>query len=233
MNIYQTITDRILKQLESGVVPWRKTWTTGLPKSLTTAKEYRGINIVILGMAEYTSRYWVTYRQAQHLGGQVRKGERSTPVIYWKWRTPAYCPGLDRVLLPHLSQFEDAHAYYYALYHELVHSTGHPRRLKRFEATGTDGFSAYSFEELVAEFGAAFLAAFAGIQTPDTDAQNASYIAGWAEAIRNDNRLILLAASAAQRAADYIRGKLPAGGLNPVESGQDVEPEPAPLAVAS
>jgi antirestriction protein ArdC len=85
----------------------------------------------------------------------------------------------------------------------------------------------------VAEFGAAFLAAFASIRTPDTDAQNASYIAGWAKAIRDDNRLILLAASAAQRAADYIRGKLPAGGLNPVESSQDAKPEPAPLAVAS
>ena len=85
----------------------------------------------------------------------------------------------------------------------------------------------------MAEFGAASLAAFAGIQTPDTDAQNASYIAGWAKAIQDDNRLILLAASAAQRAADFIRGKLPTGGLTPVESSQDAEPEPAPLAVAS
>jgi antirestriction protein ArdC len=62
MNIYQTVTDRILKQLESGVVPWRKNWTTGLPKSFSTGREYRGINVLILGTAEYTSRYWVTYR---------------------------------------------------------------------------------------------------------------------------------------------------------------------------
>jgi antirestriction protein ArdC len=305
MNIYQTVTDRILRQLESGVVPWRKNWTTGLPKSLSTGREYRGINVVILGTAEYTSRYWVTYRQALQLGGHVRKGERATPVIYWKWRTPeemekrrrasgkdsvapcvpfvsavfnldqvdgiegpeddvpnrqtqplqvaadmfdvmpdkpeivhgagrnpAYCPTLDRILLPHLSQFDDAHAYYQALFHEAVHSTGHPRRLNRFEATGTGGFAAYSFEELVAEFGAAFLTAFAGIRTSDTEAQNASYIAGWAEAIRNDNRLILLAASAAQRAADYIRGK-PIAEPNPVESDPAAEPARPTLAIAS
>lgn len=41
MTIYETITNRILNQLEAGVVPWHKNWTSGLPKSLTTAKEYR------------------------------------------------------------------------------------------------------------------------------------------------------------------------------------------------
>ena len=88
MNLYTTITDRILKQLDAGVVPWRKTWTTGLPKSMKTGKEYRGINILVLGSQEHSSRYWVTFRQALNLGGHIRKGERATPVIYWKWRTP-------------------------------------------------------------------------------------------------------------------------------------------------
>ncbi|MGE3310911.1 MAG: ArdC-like ssDNA-binding domain-containing protein [Limisphaerales bacterium] len=64
MNIYETVTARILNQLDAGVVPWRKTWTTGLPKSLTTGKEYRGVNILILGTAPFSSRYWVTYREA-------------------------------------------------------------------------------------------------------------------------------------------------------------------------
>ena len=88
MSIYQTVTDRILKQLEHGVIPCRKTWTTGLPKSLTTHRDYRGVNILVLAAAEFTSRYWVTYREAQRLGGYVRRGERATPVVYWKWRTP-------------------------------------------------------------------------------------------------------------------------------------------------
>jgi antirestriction protein ArdC len=88
MSIYEIVTHRMLQQLEAGKIPWRKTWTTGLPKSLGSGEEYRGINILVLGSTEYTSRYWVTYLQAQKLGGQIREGERATPVIYWKWRTP-------------------------------------------------------------------------------------------------------------------------------------------------
>ena len=86
-NLYETITTRILQQLEAGVVPWHKTWTLGLPKSLSTGKEYRGLNLLVLGSTEHTSRYWLTYRQAEHLGGQVRKGEHAQIVVYWKWRT--------------------------------------------------------------------------------------------------------------------------------------------------
>jgi antirestriction protein ArdC len=87
MNLYTTLTERILKQLDAGTIPWRKTWTTGLPKSLTTGRDYRGVNVLVLGAGAYTSRYWVTYREAQRLGGHVRRGEKATPVIFWKWRT--------------------------------------------------------------------------------------------------------------------------------------------------
>ena len=282
MNIYESVTDRILKQLEAGVLPWRKTWTLGLPRNLSTGKEYRGLNILMLSTAGFVSPYWLTYRQAQQLGGHVRKGERATTVIYWKWRTaeqlreiaqktgkaslapcvpfnsfvfnleqiegvplpdsasqppvarleiadglltvmpdqpeivhcstsdPAYSPRLDRVTLPHLSQFESAEEYYTTLFHELVHSTGHAKRLGRFGGVEGDRFERYSFEELVAEFGAAFLCAFAKIHHPPSEALQASYIDGWARAFRQDQRLVVRAASAAQVAADYIRGKLPA-----------------------
>ncbi len=293
-NIYQTVTDRILKQLDAGVVPWRKTWITGLPKSLTTGKEYRGVNILVLGSTEYTSRYWLTFREAQRQGGHVRKGERATPVIYWKWRSPeelakrrqetgqenpapcvpfasvvfnfdqvegvdrpqddvpnrvndrfevaeqmldvmpdqpelvhtitaqpAYSPLVDRVTLPHLSQFESADEYYSTLFHELVHSSGHPRRLNRFAESEGDRVEKYSFEELVAEFGAAFLCGFAGIQNANTDALQASYIEGWRKVFSQDGRILVRAASAAQRAADYIRGKVA------VESTSAPTPSPA------
>lgn len=76
MNIYQTVTERILNQLEAGQIPWRKTWTTGLPKNLTSGKEYRGINTLVLAAAPFRSCYWVTYREAQRQGGQVRQGKR-------------------------------------------------------------------------------------------------------------------------------------------------------------
>jgi len=281
MDIYRSITDRILKQLEAGQIPWRKTWSTGMPKSLTTGKEYRGLNIVVFATVGFASRYWITYRRAQRLGGHVRKGEKAMPVIYWKWRTaedieklrqktgketfapcvpflssvfnldqvegiarpdddiqhrknsrlelaenvfaimphkpeiahatiaaPAYSRLHDRITLPNLSQFESADEYYATLFHELAHSTGHPRRLNRFADSEGDRIEKYSFEELVAEFAAAFLCAFAGISNPVSEALQASYIEGWARVFRQDNRILIRAAAAAQRAADYIRGKV-------------------------
>ena len=90
----------------------------------------------------------------------------------------------------------------------LVHSVGHEKRLNRFGSIPNDRFASYSFEELVAEFGAAFLCAFTGISNPVSDALQAGYIDGWAKAIRQDQRLIVRAASAAQIAADYVRGKI-------------------------
>ena len=74
--IYEAVTKRVLGQLAAGVVPWHKTWETGLPKSLITGKEYRGINILVLGMAPFKSRYWTTFREVTRLGGHVRKSER-------------------------------------------------------------------------------------------------------------------------------------------------------------
>ena len=121
---------------------------------------------------------------------------------------PAYSPGGDQITMPHLSQFESASEYYGTLFHELVHSTVHKRRLDRFAETGGDPAERYSFEELVAEFGASFLCAFAGIDNPASEALQASYIEGWSTVLRKDPRLILQAASAAQRAADFIRGKV-------------------------
>lgn len=77
----------VIAQLEDGLVPWRKPWNTAgfMPTSLTTNKEYRGINALILAICggEYERPLWVTYKQAQALGGNVRKGEKSLPVVYW------------------------------------------------------------------------------------------------------------------------------------------------------
>ena len=56
MNIYEETTARILQQLEEGVIPWRKTWACGLPASLRTGREYRGVNILILSAAGFSSR---------------------------------------------------------------------------------------------------------------------------------------------------------------------------------
>lgn len=85
--VYDVINSRIIELLQQGTVPWRKTWhvETNNPKNLASKKEYRGINIFLLGCQEYSSPYWLTFKQCQDKGGHVRKGEKSTPVVFWKW----------------------------------------------------------------------------------------------------------------------------------------------------
>jgi antirestriction protein ArdC len=88
-NVYEIITDRILKQLEAGTAPWHKPWSTpgqgGLPRNLVSGHPYRGINVWILASSGYASPYWLTFRQATELGGHVRKGEKGIPVVFWKF----------------------------------------------------------------------------------------------------------------------------------------------------
>lgn len=86
MDVYQIVTDRIIGLLEQGTVPWRKPWTSsdGMPKNLVSKKEYRGINLFLLGCQQYGSPYWLTYRQAVERNGNVRKGEKASLVVFWK-----------------------------------------------------------------------------------------------------------------------------------------------------
>lgn len=284
-DVYALVTERITAALEAGTVPWQKPWATagGLPRNLASGRPYRGMNVLLLSLGQpFQSPWWLTYKQAQELGGHVRKGERSSIVTFWKFRegkkdtgedgepdtaaperrapllryyhvfnleqcegiqapssaefTPkeherialceavvadmpqrpviqrdprqaCYVPTLDRVGIPDLSRFVTAEDYYATLFHELVHSTGHASRLAR-PSLGTPtpfGTPDYSKEELVAEFGAAFLCAHAGIFPHVADNQ-AAYINGWLSALKKDKRLLPIAAAQAQRAADFILG---------------------------
>jgi antirestriction protein ArdC len=82
---YEIVTESIIKQLESGVAPWRKPWRTEMPANLISKKEYRGINLFLLAVLGYGSRFWLTYRQARALGGNVRKGQHGSQVVFWKF----------------------------------------------------------------------------------------------------------------------------------------------------
>ena len=86
-SVYEIITDRIVRLLEDGVVPWRRPWAgpDDAPKNVVSRKDYRGVNAFLLSAMGYESPYWLTFKQAKALGGSVRKGERSTPVVFWKW----------------------------------------------------------------------------------------------------------------------------------------------------
>ena len=100
-----------------------------------------------------------------------------------------YVPARDRISLPRMDTFNGAAEYHSTLFHELAHSTGDPNRLNRksLDTPAPFGSPIYSREELVAEFGAAFLCAQAGIA--NTLDNSAAYIQGWAKALRADNRL--------------------------------------------
>jgi antirestriction protein ArdC len=91
VSLYDEVTDRIVRELEQGCVPWVRPWTSsgvslGLPRSAATRKFYSGINVLILWDAVlkrgFASQEWLTFRQALSLGGHVRKGEHGTAICY-------------------------------------------------------------------------------------------------------------------------------------------------------
>lgn len=118
-----------------------------------------------------------------------------------------YSPSTDEVVVPELSQYRYVAEYYSTLFHELTHSTGHKSRLDRIADVAAFGSEAYSKEELVAELGASFLVNHTGLESPESFGNNAAYIAGWLSALKNDKRLIVAAAGAAEKAAQMILGK--------------------------
>jgi antirestriction protein ArdC len=118
-----------------------------------------------------------------------------------------YSPSPDQVGIPDKSMFHSAEEFYSTLFHELTHSTAHHTRVGRPEVLESVRFGSptYSKEELVAEMGAAMLCGVAGI-APAIVENSAAYLASWIKALRGDSKLIVTAASAAQKAADFIRG---------------------------
>jgi len=274
MKVSEIITDRIIEKLEAGVIPWHKPWHSieGMPKNLITKKEYRGINVFLLAMQCYESPYWLSFKQAQELGGIVKKDEKGTPVVFWNWlnqvdeegnekdvpfmryytvyniaqcenideskilaipsvhnefdhitaceaiivnmpncpdiqqgkQRASYNPLSDIVSIPCFGSFDTAEEFYSTLFHELTHSTGHENRLNRLNNNiSRFGDAEYSKEELVAEMGAAFLCGFSGIENITIN-NSVAYIQGWLTALKDDRKLVIMAAAQAQKAADYI-----------------------------
>lgn len=111
-DLYSEITQKIITALEEGTPPWRKPWTggqqtIGFPLR-STSQHYRGINILMLWITaseqEYLSRHWFTYKQARSLGGQVRKGEKSTRVVYYSTLDRENDDGED-IKIPYLKTY--------------------------------------------------------------------------------------------------------------------------------
>jgi antirestriction protein ArdC len=85
--VYKIITDRILAELDKGTVPWQKSWSSNryFARNFVSGDIYQGTNLFMLNFVErYESPLWMTYKQAQDLGGNVKKGEQSSKVVYFK-----------------------------------------------------------------------------------------------------------------------------------------------------
>lgn len=135
-----------------------------------------------------------------------------------------YMPSADRVQVPAPEAFTSAAAYYSTLFHELTHSTGHASRLARkgiSDGALAFGSHDYSREELVAEMGAAFLCGVAGIEA-ETLQESSAYLGNWIKALKGDSRLAVTAAAQAQKAADFVLGR--------VAASAEAEREPAAAA---
>lgn len=276
--VHEIVTEKILAELNKGNIPWRKPWNCTGHRNLVSKKAYRGINPFLLDFAGYKSGWWMTYNQAKQLGGNVKKGEKSTHIIFWKIlrskkenadgtaseksfamlkdysvfnleqcegidpkhipvdvkreHTPiasaeavvneyedkptithggdraCYCPSLDAINMPHAENFVAGEGYYSTLFHELAHSTGSEKRLHRKDFLGFfESKEEYAKEELVAEMASAFLAAECGFSTVEQPVNVAAYIQSWLKSLQNNPEMVVCAASAAQKAADYIRGR--------------------------
>ena len=267
MGVYEMVTQKVIDQLEKGVIPWRRPWVNGIAVNWMTQKPYRGINAFLLDPGEYA-----TFNQITKAGGKVKKGEKSHMVVFWKWiekedengeienipllryyrvfeintqveglkskRTietydhdpidkceeiirgykdaPSfswksgeafYDPMKDHINVPPMKDFKIVDEYYSTMFHEMVHSTGHEKRLARDEVVRTHKFGSeeYSKEELVAEMGAAMLCGVSEIDN-NTIENSASYIQSWLRVLKEDKRMVVLAAAKAQKAVDYILG---------------------------
>ena len=93
--VKEDVTGLLVKALEEGNAPWRKGWTGGMaPTSLASGKPYSGINTLILSLLgeEYAHPLWLTFKQAQALGGSVKKGEKSVRIVYAAQKASAPTP---------------------------------------------------------------------------------------------------------------------------------------------
>ncbi len=136
---------------------------------------------------------------------RVLEGWADGPEVLHGYQQACYIPEKDMIQLPPQMRFTSSAEYYCTLFHELGHATGVEKRLNR-KIGGSFGDGDYSREELVAEMTAAFLCAHCGIDNSVME-NSAAYLQGWIRVLKGDNKLVVTAASQAQKAANLILGQ--------------------------
>ena len=126
---------------------------------------------------------------------------RATLETQWAGERACYSPSLDIVTMPERKKFHSAHALYSTWAHELGHSTGHSKRLKR-DMSGMFGLDTYAKEELVAELSAYLIADELQINSDTTN--HANYLQSWIKCLRKDPSILKNSLKEANRARNYI-----------------------------
>ncbi len=177
-----------------------------LEESFAIMKSFRLFNVAqceglaesISGMRGYVAPKFDPSEEAERI-----LSARGAQIDHVEGDRAFYNPIADRIQLPLQSQFDEAIGYYGTALHELVHWTGYRDRLDRDGITRWSGYgsSEYAKEELIAELGAAFLCAHAGIPG---ELRHEGYIENWLEALKGDKRFLFQASSAARKASEYL-----------------------------
>ncbi|KAA3595839.1 MAG: DUF1738 domain-containing protein [Calditrichaeota bacterium] len=159
------------------------------------------------GLEEHIPELVVKEHQPIQEAERIVKNMQNCPEIKIKGQRCFYNPVKDFVGMPKKELFTEVEEFYSALFHELVHSTGHKSRLNRPEVMNQTMFGDedYSQEELTAELGASYICAVLGIEQKTIE-NSTAYIQGWLSALRNDKNLLIKSASLSQKAVNYILG---------------------------
>lgn len=83
-DLYTRINNQILNKLNEGVIPWKKSWNEGVPANYISKRAYHGINFLSLSTNDFASPYYLTFYQCKQRGGSIKKGEKSSMIIYYK-----------------------------------------------------------------------------------------------------------------------------------------------------
>ncbi len=138
---------------------------------------------------------------------ELMNGFIEKPIVLNKNLSQAYySPMEDIINMPMIEQFKTSEFYYSTLFHEIGHWTGAGKRMER-DMSGRFGSDKYAKEELVAEMFSAFACNRAGIDKKGIEENRVAYLKGWVKRFKEDKKMVMMAASAAQKAFDCITGK--------------------------